>query len=236
MSKNNFTIAVLGGMGTYATINLFKQYAQIFDAQREDERPRIIIDNRCTMPSRVRAVLYNEKVEELVDQMTESMNMLVSAGGENTHLILACNTSHLFLDRIFQKAPFLKKHTINIIQQCVEKIADDNVEEIYLLASEGTIDSGVYHEYLSAKNIKCIAPDKSEYAKLRTCIEVVKQNKYSAEVEEIFLDLVQRHKSCILGCTELPVLFDMYGHKTKTKVYDPCVTVLKLLKEVYDRE
>ena len=28
MSKENFVIGVLGGMGTYATINLFKQYQQ----------------------------------------------------------------------------------------------------------------------------------------------------------------------------------------------------------------
>lgn len=54
----DLVIGVLGGMGTYATINLFKQYAEVFPAEKEWERPRIIIDNRCTMPSRVRAFLY----------------------------------------------------------------------------------------------------------------------------------------------------------------------------------
>ena len=63
--KNDFVIGVLGGMGTYATINLFTEYANVFKAVKEWDRPRIIIDNRCTMPSRVRAFLYNEKVDEL---------------------------------------------------------------------------------------------------------------------------------------------------------------------------
>ena len=31
--KDNFVIGVLGGMGTYATIHLFKQYADVFPVQ-----------------------------------------------------------------------------------------------------------------------------------------------------------------------------------------------------------
>ena len=46
MNKKDFVIGVLGGMGTYATINLFKEYARIFEAEKEWDRPRIIIDNR----------------------------------------------------------------------------------------------------------------------------------------------------------------------------------------------
>ena len=68
-------------MGTYATINLFKQYAEVFPAEKEWERPRIIIDNRCTMPSRVRAFLYHENVERLIDEMANSIDGLLKIGG-----------------------------------------------------------------------------------------------------------------------------------------------------------
>ena len=64
-------IGVLGGMGTFATIHIFEQYAKIFPAEKEWERPRLIIDNNCTMPSRVRAVLYGEKRDELIGEMGE---------------------------------------------------------------------------------------------------------------------------------------------------------------------
>ena len=95
---DEFTIGVLGGMGTYATINMFKQYADVFKAEKEWERPRIIIDNRCTMPSRVRAFLYKENVDELISEMFESMQYLMDAGA--TRIILACNTSHFFATNI----------------------------------------------------------------------------------------------------------------------------------------
>jgi len=77
----DLVIGVLGGMGTYATINLFKQYAEVFPAEKEWERPRIIIDNRCTMPSRVRAFLYHENVERLIDEMADSIDGLLKIGG-----------------------------------------------------------------------------------------------------------------------------------------------------------
>lgn len=99
MSKN-ITIGVLGGMGTYATIHLFQQYADVFPAEKEWDRPRIIIDNRCTMPSRVRAFLYNENVSQLIGEMSESMKHLCDAGCNR--IILACNTSHLFLPEIYK--------------------------------------------------------------------------------------------------------------------------------------
>lgn len=77
----DLVIGVLGGMGTYATINLFKQYAEVFPAEKEWDRPRIIIDNRCTMPSRVRAFLYHENVDKLVEEMSDSIEGLLKIGG-----------------------------------------------------------------------------------------------------------------------------------------------------------
>lgn len=45
----DLVICVLGGMGTYATINLFKQYAEVFPAEKEWESPESLstIDVRC---------------------------------------------------------------------------------------------------------------------------------------------------------------------------------------------
>lgn len=79
--RKDFVIGVLGGMGTYATIHLFEEYAAAFPAEKESDRPRIIIDNRCTMPSRVRAFLYGEKAEELAEEMAESVSYLLKFAG-----------------------------------------------------------------------------------------------------------------------------------------------------------
>ncbi len=235
MSKNNFTIGVLGGMGTYATIHLFEQYAEEFKAEKEWDRPRIIIDNRCTMPSRVRAFIYNENVDILVSEMVDSMKHLIESGC--TRIILACNTSHLFLPEIYKIVPEAKDKVVNIIYNCVERIKEDKVKEVYLLASEGTIDSNIYQDALTREGIKCIVPDKSEYSLLRDCIEAVKQNKYSDDVKNTFVELINRYDSCILGCTELPILYSKYLESvTCNNVYDPLLNAVKILKKEYENE
>lgn len=232
----DLVIGVLGGMGTYATVHFFQQYADVFEAKKEFDRPRIIIDNRCTMPSRVRAFLYNEKVDELINEMTDSMQNLVDSGC--THIVLACNTSHLCLPEIYKKVPSLENKVVNIIKQCVSTIQNDGVKEVYLLGSEGTIDSSIYQNALEKYGIKCIVPKKDEYRLIRQCIEAVKQNKYNEDTKNIFVELVNRYDTCILGCTELPILYDRYKSdiaKSK-KIYDPLLLVLKRLKEEYDYE
>lgn len=235
MNNKEFVIGVLGGMGTYATINLFKQYAEVFSAEKEWERPRIIIDNRCTMPSRVRAFLYNEKVDQLVEEMSNSLINLSKNGC--TKIILACNTSHLFLPCIYEKEPELENKIINIINNCVSIIVEQQCSEVYLLGSEGTIDSKIYQNELKKYGIKCIVPSKDEYPLLRECIEAVKQNNYNDDVKEKFIKLVNQHDNCILGCTELPILYEKYRKDIIIdKVYDPLLLGLLKLKEEFDND
>lgn len=235
MTKDKMTIGILGGMGTYATINLFQQYAKTFPAEKEWERPRIVIDNRCTMPSRVRAFIYGENKELLVNQMSDSISHLMDMGCNK--IILACNTSHLFLPDIYRRISGLESILINIIDSCVNAVVKDNVQQVLLLGSEGTIDSQIYQRKLWEKNIICIVPDSTQYSQIRECIEAVKRNEYSQRVKEIFLNLVKDSNACILGCTELPVLYDMYRDEVECKkIYDPILISLEMLRKEYENE
>ncbi|WP_027397955.1 aspartate/glutamate racemase family protein [Anaerovibrio lipolyticus] len=231
---NNYSIGVLGGMGTYATIKLFQQYAEIFPAEKEWERPRIIIDNNCVMPSRVRAALYGERRQELLYSMTNSMSLLLKCGV--SRIILACNTSHLFLEDIYKVLPEAEDKVVNIIDACVDEIVKKNVPAVYLLASEGTILSGVYQSKLDKVGIKYSIPDEKEFFKLRLCIEAVKQNKYDENIKNLFIDFVDRGSACILGCTELPILYDMYKEEIFSDyVYNPLEIALKIMRDEYKK-
>ena len=233
--SDKLVIGILGGMGTYATIHLFEQYARVFKAEKEWDRPRIIIDNRCTMPSRVRAFLYKEKVDQLVDEMAESMNYLYSAGCNR--IILACNTSHLFLSLIYKKYPKLQECVVHIIDTCVDKINNDGIKKVYLLGSEGTIESGIYQDALLKKGVSCLVPEQSEYNLLRECIEAVKQHTIVDNIKPIFLQLINRHDNCILGCTELPILYEAFRKDVNCeKIYDPILLTLQKLHKEYENE
>lgn len=240
MSKP-YVIGVLGGMGTYATIDLFERYAEKFPAAKEWDRPRIIIDNYCTMPSRVRAYLYQERKEELVEDMTNAIAGLLRSGC--SRVVLACNTSHLYLPDIYERIPDAQEKIVNIIDICVEQCHAEGRKKVYLLASEGTIDSGVYHERLDRYGIQCLTPSKQDYLSLRECIEAVKNQNYSEQVNNLFCGLMNNASefhadAVILGCTELPILYNRLKNQidNNVPVYDPIDLALDFMHREYQKK
>ena len=153
-----------------------------------------------------------------------------------TRIVLACNTSHLFLPRVYETVPEAEEKVVHIIRSCADALERDGIRSTYLLGTEGTIDSHIYQDYLAEKGIECLAPSQDEYSGLRECIEAVKQDKYTDEVKKTFLGLVNRYDTCILGCTELPIIYEKYAADvTCKKIYDPLKIALEILKEEYDR-
>jgi len=210
MSKgkiDSLTIGVLGGAGTRATVYMFKQYADVFEAKKEWDRPRLIIDNRCTMPSRVRAVLYGEKREQLIDEMTESLEALHKNGCNQ--LLIGCNTAHVFLPDVIERKPELQNCIVSIIEEAAKAVSSSTTtREVGVLASEGTIESGIYQKVFLKYGLSCNAPSRKEYGYIRDCIEAVKCNQINEEVVDAFKQLISKYPICVLGCTELPILWD----------------------------
>lgn len=230
MERSSFTIGILGGMGTYATIHLFRQYAKVFPAEKEWERPRLILDNRCTMPSRVRAALYGENREQLILEISDSVSNLIKCGCDR--ILLGCNTAHLFLPDLYSRIPPSKERILSIIEVCADALLEENVSETFLLASEGTIESGIYQEACRKRGIRCKTPAKEEYALLRDCIEAVKQDRYPDRIEDVFSNLIHRDRVCVLGCTELPVLYEKYRDRCMdVRVFDPAYLALKQIRK-----
>lgn len=228
-------IGILGGMGSYATLGFFSRLLESFPAQKEWDRPHIIIDNFCTMPSRVRAILYEENTEALLQMMSASIEMMSQCYRENggeLHIILACNTAHHFLPQLQSMFPNIS--FINIIQACAMEIEKAGCREVLILASEGTIDSKIYDEYLT--KTKIVYP-YDEMKKIRFFIEAVKQQH---EIDE--KNLLEFHEflesfpqtNIVLGCTELPVLYNQMSKKypiCSHVIYDPLSAAITQLEK-----
>ena len=226
-------IGILGGMGSYATLHFFEAVLKAFPAQKEWDRPRVLIDNRCTMPSRVLAVLEGVKYEQLVAELTDSVRSLIHAGA--TKIILACNTSHCFLKDIYANVPEAEGKIVSIIEACCREIAEAGEKAVSLIASEGTIQSGVFAQGLQPYGIDVHSPENEQYLMQRELIEAVKQDQITDEVVERFVNLVKSFSgdALILGCTEFPVLFSKVPEGTfgNIRIYDPLECVLRVLQK-----
>lgn len=227
-------IGVVGGMGSFATLDFFRRILLAFPATKEWERPRVIIDNNCTMPSRVRAILYNEKYQEVVEELTKSISILLSGGA--TDIVLACNTSHYFLKDILRDHPEWQGKIVNIIEATCQEIHRQGIKNPYLIATEGTIDTNIYPNALKKfGNEKILLPTAEEQILIREFIEAVKQNLVDSKIKEKFREYLNAINSdcVILGCTEIPIIYrEAYlreGLHTKKLIIDPLEMALEQL-------
>lgn len=222
----NDVIGIVGGMGSYATAAFFKRIIDAFPVEKEWERPRILIDNRCTMPSRVRAILYKEQIDELGDLLSDSVRSLINSGA--TKIVLACNTSHHFIPYIYDSVPESKGKIINIIEETCSEIIKQSNMSVTLLASEGTIECGIFEEYLKDRDkthsFSLNYPSGEDFKMQREIIEAVKQNCVCNEDIEKLTYLINSSKGdiVILGCTEFPIAFErIQPDKLNKPVIDP---------------
>jgi aspartate racemase len=228
-------IGIVGGMGSFATCDLFRRLIEAFPAEKEWDRPRIVIDNNCTMPSRVRAIIYKEERPKLVELLTESVINLRNMGC--TKIILACNTSHVFLEEIYElyekKTGNQNCNIMNMIEIIAESLHAQGIKKVALMATEGTMDSKIYDEYLSKYGIEVIPPKKEDYVEFRYLIECVKQNKVDEEAVNRFINSAENLgcRDVILGCTEFPVFLRYMSRMPNVNLHDPLEYLITKLKK-----
>ncbi|MBR5964533.1 MAG: aspartate/glutamate racemase family protein [Treponema sp.] len=237
MNKYKDAIGILGGMGSYATLDFFNRVLNFFPCEKEWERPRVLIDNNCVMPSRVRAILYNENVEELKSALYESVKGMLStklSDGGKLYIVIGCNTAHNYLGYLKERLP--QANFVDIIDACADDLEKRGVKEVSVLATEGTVATKIYNDYFDKRGIRIFYRDsEDEQKQVRYLIECVKQNKMTDDAKKQFACLIN---SCvtdnvILGCTELPVLWNTMDKGVVNKtVFDPLECALFKLKDM----
>ncbi len=239
MSKSKYdkmVIGIVGGMGSYATLHFFKRLLEAIPAEKEWDRPRIIIDNRCTMPSRVRAIIYEEERPLLVKLLADSIRNLLNAGA--THIVLACNTSHVFLEEVYKIVPEAKDHVLNIIVAVAKAMKASNVKSAGFIATEGTIMSGIFENICSIYDIALTPPSEDDFMELRNLIEAVKHDKISDDICRRFAAIIKKQaksaysNDVILGCTEFPCIYTKalpLLEDSGLRVWDPLQEAINIL-------
>lgn len=202
-------IGIIGGMGPEATLDLFGKLIRHTDASCDAEHIRVYIDCHTGIPDRTRAIL--EGGESPVPYIVESAKKLAAMGAE--FLLLPCNTSHYYYDEIAALSPV---PVVHMIRTAAEALRDSGVARVGVLATDGTLRSGVYQKELAACGIEAVCPDgEDQAAVMRLIYDGIKANVPTFDTTAVEQTL--RHlreagaERLVLGCTELPVAVARYG-------------------------
>ena len=207
MSKK--TIGIIGGMGPEATLDLFGKIIRHTDASCDAEHIRVYIDCHTGIPDRTRAIL--EGGESPVPYIAESAQKLAAMGAD--FLLLPCNTSHYYYDEICAASTV---PVVNMIRTAAEALRDEGVTRVGVLATDGTLRSGVYQRELESCGVASVCPTgEGQRAVMSLIYDGIKANAPAfdiAPIQQVLADLRrQGAQRIVLGCTELPVAFTRYG-------------------------
>lgn len=203
------TIGILGGMGPLATCDLFSKIIQITDASCDQEHVRICIDNNTEISDRTNAIIRHGK--DPVPEMVKSAVRLQSFGADV--LIMPCNTAHYFYDRIL---PFVDIPFLSMIDETAKVISDRGLRKVGLLATDGTLQTAVYEKAFKKRGISIMVPPPENQVHIMDLIyngvkagnKEIDTKPTKKTIEDLFRKGAQ---TLVLGCTELPVAFDLYG-------------------------
>jgi aspartate racemase len=206
------TIGIVGGMGPAATADLMKKITDMTDADCDQEHIHLLIDSNVNIPDRTAAILHGG--ENPVPELLAASKRLESIGAD--FLIMPCNTAHWFIPALECEVgiPFL-----NMPAETARLLKEMDVETAAVLATDGTVQSGLYEEALRAEGISAIYPDDEQQKTVMSLVyDYIKRGILDPaqlphdEMAAICSSLRARGATAVLlACTELPVAFDLMG-------------------------
>ena len=233
-------IGILGGMGTQAGLDFCNKLAVLNRGKIDQDYPLFLLYNKSNIPGRPESIgiqtsrltnrfsnSKNKKKYKLVlDSLLKGCKLLKK--DKCKFIVIPCNTAHYWYDDLKKK---IKLPIINMPKEVyihTKRTCKKN-SPIGLLATEGTIMTGVYNKFFNSR-YKLIHPNKLiQKNSVNHAIKLVKMGNVKAAARRIkpainFL-IKKKCKKIILGCTELPIAifaFKSFDKIKKSKIFlDP---------------
>ena len=203
-------IGILGGMGPEATIDLFAKIVKGTKAKKDQDHLRILIDNNPKIPNRTLAILG--KGESPLPHLVRSAKTLAKAGVD--FIVIPCVTAHHFYGPLQKK---IKIPVVHIVQE-TRRYLQAHLKEVHtigLLATTGTLRSGLFQNAFAGSGIEIISPppDLQKYHVMEAIFgkEGIKTIGPSEESKRLMVAAAKRligrgAQAIIAGCTEVPLV------------------------------
>jgi len=197
-------LGILGGLGPMASAYFLELIVSMTDAKRDQDHPEIILINAPSVPDRT-AFIMGKSSENPVFSMIQMGNQLKSMGA--SIIATPCITAHYF-HRELQDGIGLP--VIHAIRCCTDLLQQNGIKKVGLMATDGTVHSGIFQGQLKDTGIELILPST---AGQKTVMSIIYDCIKAGTAPDIRLfKAVHRYlrlagaEVTLLGCTELSLL------------------------------
>ena len=213
-------IGILGGMGTQAGLDFCNKLAVLNRGKIDQEYPLFLLYNKSNIPGRPESIGFqtknlsnkstNKKSKEKYNKVLKSLLKGCKLLEKNKckFIVIPCNTAHYWFDDLQNKINIPIINMPKEVFKFTKKKCKKN-SKVGLLATEGTLKTGVYKNFFE-KNYELIEPSsKLQKLSVNKAIKLVKMGNVKAAAKAIkpAIDslIKMKCKKIILGCTELPI-------------------------------
>ena len=225
-------IGILGGMGTQAGLDFCNKLAILNRGKIDQEYPLFLLYNKSNIPGRPESIglqtknlsnkSTNKKSKAKYNRVLKSLLKGCKLLEKNkcNFIVIPCNTAHYWFDDLQKK---IKIPIINMPREVFKftKNKCKKKSKIGLLATEGTLKTGVYKKYFENEYELINPPQSVQRNSVNKAIKFVKMGNVRAAEKAIrpaisFLIKI-KCKKIILGCTELPIAIFAFKSFKKIK-------------------
>jgi aspartate racemase len=226
-------IGILGGMGTQAGLDFCNKLAMINRGKIDQEYPLFILYNKSNIPGRPESISIHAKSSSDIfgkptnlKKYNKVLKSLIAGcislqKSKCKFIVIPCNTAHYWYNDLQKK---IKIPIINMPKAVYlhTKKKCKKGSKIGLLATEGTLKTGVYSKFFN-KTFELIKPKNSlQINSVNKAIKFVKMGKVKESEKAIkpAVDYLIKNKctKIILGCTELPIAIFAFKSFKKIKL------------------
>lgn len=203
---NTKTIGILGGVGPLASVRFAETVINMTASENDQGHIPLLMFNDNTIPDRTSYILGKSDIDP-VPNMKSGIKRLTDFGSD--YIVITCNTAHYFYDELQASCPV---PIVNMIEEAVEAAIKKkpSLTKIGILATDGTVESGVYAKVIERRGMTCAAPSTESQ---KTVMDIIYNQVKAGKTVDVhsFLKIIDelRHDGCdviILGCTELSVI------------------------------
>lgn len=226
---NDKIIGIIGGMGPEATADLYFKIIKATKAKKDQDHFRVIIDSNVKIPDRTEAILGNG--ESPVKALIESGKILESSNVDVA--VIPCITAHYFIKEIQKQ---LSYPILNALEEVHKYIIGNypRVDKIGILATSGTIKTGLFEKYLGDMDIIYPTPTAQTQKVMKAIYgengikSGNKDNEPLALLKEVSNELIENGAEILIsGCTEIGLA--LKPHHVSKPLIDPMEVIANIV-------
>lgn len=238
-------LGIISGMGTRAGLLFIDKLIDRIEAPKDQDFPEFILHNNSRVPDRTLAIVYGE--ESPRRELLRSLNLMRLCNVD--YIVSTCITSYHFLN---QFDPYLTQHMLNPVALISKRLhkEGDGIRRIGLLATTGTIRSGLFHnEFVNSPFELVVLDPKDQESKFMRSVYMdggFKSAHISDEAYVLFQESVNALKRkgidvIIGGCTEVQIGFSRINEALPyidlvDVLVDEVIEVMSLNKKVLNKD